>query len=383
MRAGAERDLLPDNGFVDDHRPRPGRAERRDGAALVPGRGQRACRRPAWRSGSRPSSARSFGQEISRSPGTRTNRKSSSARRTTIDLSSARGSMPRAAAASSSERTRPCRTTRYSMPAASSAASARSSLMPPHPTVGREQHVSSFEQMVGRDRADRSLGVRRLPPVRLDGAGRDACASGSRGGRGRPGPGRRHRPAGNLWAWWGDPDADGPGVVIGSHLDSVPEGGAFDGPLGVVSSLAAVEALQHSGFTPRHPIAVACFGDEEGARFGIACAGSRMLTGALDADRARGAARRRRHDDGRGDGRRRARPAARRPGRRDAAPGRHVRRAARRAGPLAWWTSTPPSASAARSGRTAGGASTWPGGPTTPAPRGWRTARTRCSTWRR
>ncbi|WP_426564683.1 allantoate amidohydrolase [Angustibacter sp. McL0619] len=92
---------------------------------------------------------------------------------------------------------------------------------------------------------------------------------------------------GNVWAWWGDPDADGPGVVIGSHLDSVPEGGAFDGPLGVVSSLAAVEALQRKGFQPRHPIAVACFGDEEGARFGIACAGSRMLTGALDADKAR------------------------------------------------------------------------------------------------
>ncbi len=93
---------------------------------------------------------------------------------------------------------------------------------------------------------------------------------------------------GNLWAWWGDPDADGPGVVVGSHLDSVPEGGAFDGPLGVVSSLAAVEALQRNGFRPARPIAVACFGDEEGARFGIACAGSRLLTGALDANRARG-----------------------------------------------------------------------------------------------
>src|SRR6187455_3060600 len=55
---------------------------------------------------------------------------------------------------------------------------------------------------------------------------------------------------GNQWAWWGDPDRDGPGVVVGSHLDSVPDGGAFDGPLGVVSSLAAVEALQHKGFTP-------------------------------------------------------------------------------------------------------------------------------------
>jgi N-carbamoyl-L-amino-acid hydrolase len=94
--------------------------------------------------------------------------------------------------------------------------------------------------------------------------------------------------AGNQWAWWGDPDADGPGLVIGSHLDSVPDGGAFDGPLGVVSAFAALDALRDRGFRPARPIAVAHFGDEEGARFGIACAGSRILTGALDADRARG-----------------------------------------------------------------------------------------------
>jgi N-carbamoyl-L-amino-acid hydrolase len=94
--------------------------------------------------------------------------------------------------------------------------------------------------------------------------------------------------AGNQWAWWGDPDADGPGVVLGSHLDSVPDGGAFDGPLGVVSALAAVDALRDSGVRPTRPVAVAHFGDEEGARFGIACAGSRLITGALDADRARG-----------------------------------------------------------------------------------------------
>jgi beta-ureidopropionase / N-carbamoyl-L-amino-acid hydrolase len=93
--------------------------------------------------------------------------------------------------------------------------------------------------------------------------------------------------AGNLWAWWGDPDAHGPGLAVGSHLDSVPGGGSFDGPLGVVSALAAVKALQAKGFEPARAIGVACFGDEEGARFGIACAGSRLLTGALDPDRAR------------------------------------------------------------------------------------------------
>ena len=98
--------------------------------------------------------------------------------------------------------------------------------------------------------------------------------------------------AGNQWAWWGDPDAavaaGRPGVVIGSHLDSVPDGGAFDGPLGVVSALAVVDALKVKGFMPSRPIAVVNFIDEEGARFGIACAGSRLITGKLDADKARG-----------------------------------------------------------------------------------------------
>ena len=91
---------------------------------------------------------------------------------------------------------------------------------------------------------------------------------------------------GNLWAWWGP---KGPGAVVtGSHLDSVPDGGAFDGPLGVVSSFAAIDVLRARGFTPSTPFAVACFSDEEGARFGIACAGSRLMTGALDAEKARG-----------------------------------------------------------------------------------------------
>lgn len=93
--------------------------------------------------------------------------------------------------------------------------------------------------------------------------------------------------AGNQWAWLGDPDADGPGLVLGSHLDSVPDGGAFDGPLGVVSAFAALDGLRADGGTPSRPLAVVSFGDEEGARFGVACAGSRLITGALEPDRAR------------------------------------------------------------------------------------------------
>jgi beta-ureidopropionase / N-carbamoyl-L-amino-acid hydrolase len=95
---------------------------------------------------------------------------------------------------------------------------------------------------------------------------------------------------GNLWAWWGPP---GPGaLVLGSHLDSVPDGGAYDGPLGVVSAFAALDLV---GAAPGgraalsgRPVAVVAFADEEGARFGVACMGSRLLTGSLDPDRARG-----------------------------------------------------------------------------------------------
>lgn len=90
---------------------------------------------------------------------------------------------------------------------------------------------------------------------------------------------------GNLWAWWGDPSRR-PGVVTGSHLDSVRQGGAYDGPLGVVSAFAALDLLRERGVTPVTPLGVACFTDEEGARFGVPCMGSRLLTGALSPERA-------------------------------------------------------------------------------------------------
>jgi beta-ureidopropionase / N-carbamoyl-L-amino-acid hydrolase len=93
--------------------------------------------------------------------------------------------------------------------------------------------------------------------------------------------------AGNLWAWWGE-SSDGDAVVTGSHLDSVRQGGAFDGPLGVVSGLLAIDVLRERGVQPSRPLAVAAFADEEGARFGIACAGSRLLTGQLTPERALG-----------------------------------------------------------------------------------------------
>jgi beta-ureidopropionase / N-carbamoyl-L-amino-acid hydrolase len=96
---------------------------------------------------------------------------------------------------------------------------------------------------------------------------------------------------GNLWAWWGRPEPSGgkEGVLTGSHLDTVPAGGAFDGALGVVAGFTAVAELQQRRRDrpgppgpPGRPIGVAAFADEEGARFNTATFGSRLLAGALD-----------------------------------------------------------------------------------------------------
>jgi N-carbamoyl-L-amino-acid hydrolase len=86
---------------------------------------------------------------------------------------------------------------------------------------------------------------------------------------------------GNLFAWYGRPDAGG-AVLTGSHFDSVPHGGAYDGPLGIVSAFLALDALRTTGVALRRPIAVAAFAEEEGSRFGLACLGSRLLTGAVE-----------------------------------------------------------------------------------------------------
>jgi beta-ureidopropionase / N-carbamoyl-L-amino-acid hydrolase len=90
---------------------------------------------------------------------------------------------------------------------------------------------------------------------------------------------------GNLWAWWGD--ARTGAIVTGSHLDSVPDGGGYDGALGVASALAAVKMLKDKGFYPERAVVLALFTEEEGARFRVPCLGSRLMTGALDPDAAR------------------------------------------------------------------------------------------------
>ena len=83
--------------------------------------------------------------------------------------------------------------------------------------------------------------------------------------------------AGNVFGKWRA--GDGKAVVVGSHLDSVPRAGRFDGVLGVLSGLEAIRILKERGVEPRRPVWLVSFTDEEGARFGTALFGSRAFVG--------------------------------------------------------------------------------------------------------
>lgn len=87
--------------------------------------------------------------------------------------------------------------------------------------------------------------------------------------------------AGNYWALW-RVDKEAPIVAMGSHLDTVYNGGGYDGVVGVLTALAAVKKLKDKGFKPKKNIAVVVFSCEESARFGISTIGSKALSGLLD-----------------------------------------------------------------------------------------------------
>ena len=74
---------------------------------------------------------------------------------------------------------------------------------------------------------------------------------------------------------------DAPVVLTGSHIDSVFNGGNFDGPLGVLSAVEALQVMNEQGIETEHPIEVIAFTDEEGARFSFGMIGSRGIAGTL------------------------------------------------------------------------------------------------------
>jgi N-carbamoyl-L-amino-acid hydrolase len=93
---------------------------------------------------------------------------------------------------------------------------------------------------------------------------------------------------GNVLGLWRPPgcDADASPVVSGSHLDTVPCGGLFDGSLGVYAALEAIRAMTDAGFAPSRPVGVVCFTEEEGHRFTDGLLGSSVAAGARTVDDA-------------------------------------------------------------------------------------------------
>ena len=96
--------------------------------------------------------------------------------------------------------------------------------------------------------------------------------------------------AGNVVGRWST--GEGKAVLVGSHLDTVPRGGRYDGALGVLAALEAVRTLRAEGVEPSRPLWVVSFNDEEGSRFQTGMLGSRAFCGELDVEdwRRRGVA---------------------------------------------------------------------------------------------
>lgn len=92
----------------------------------------------------------------------------------------------------------------------------------------------------------------------------------------------REDAAGNLIGRREGSEAGASVVLTGSHIDSVPNGGNFDGPLGVLGAVEAAQVMQEEGTTTRRPLEVVAFTDEEGARFSFGMIGSRALAGRFD-----------------------------------------------------------------------------------------------------
>ncbi|MEG3129189.1 Zn-dependent hydrolase [Pantoea cypripedii] len=88
--------------------------------------------------------------------------------------------------------------------------------------------------------------------------------------------------AGNLIGTLQGTDPDAGTVVIGSHSDTVPGGGRFDGIAGVIAGLECVAAMSHAGYRPRHTLEIIDFLAEEPSEWGVSCVGSRGISGFLD-----------------------------------------------------------------------------------------------------
>lgn len=91
----------------------------------------------------------------------------------------------------------------------------------------------------------------------------------------------REDAAGNVIGRLEGTNPEAPAVLTGSHIDTVPDGGKFDGALGVIAAIEALQVMRERGKENVHPIEVIAFTDEEGSRFGFGMIGSRAMAGTL------------------------------------------------------------------------------------------------------
>ncbi len=89
---------------------------------------------------------------------------------------------------------------------------------------------------------------------------------------------------GNLFGRREGRNPEAPVVLVGSHVDSVYNGGNFDGPLGVLAGIEILQTMNDQGIETEHPVEVVVFRDEEGARFSFGMIGSRAIAGTLTVD---------------------------------------------------------------------------------------------------
>ena len=126
-------------------------------------------------------------------------------------------------------------------------------------------------------------GCRRLALTDEDKAGRELFARWA----GEAGLELRADRTGNLFARRPGSDPDRPAVMVGSHLDTQPDGGRFDGVFGVLAGLEAVRALNDAGVETAAPIDIVDWTNEEGGRFPRFCTGSAVYAGVMTLEEAR------------------------------------------------------------------------------------------------